>query len=666
MWTTAHSYLIVPPDGDGNECYEESRASQLTATTDSSRQSTLTHSSSRSSSATEMSARSESTVTAQKTSSDTTPTSRPVDLWKLERCANVEDVESKPIFTGQDDGGLSEMGNRDCGEQHVEPQRPSLRLSTTSNATTESSAQPKSILERRLARKAKVREYKMRDLDASRADVVDSPVLGYFAPNISQGHNPVFQAPSASINNSRRPSTLSMATTTSDTSNEPLRNPDAKGSVSFYPELPVPKEQSPTAAAVDVSRAPDVELKMSMVITTVIEPIYPPAPHWHSSGITMSPIMVVADVESQPGSPTLRVSSLARLESPSPRTMARLKPLKISAHSRQKSHTVTISRNPSTGAIERSASGPIDHKFNRRSLMTMPTPPMSPEATLLSKRLSLPPAQLNFPATPRDQTLLLRQSSPDEEREPESRLRSTALRERVKREKLQKEKEITDIVARTVGLPPKQTGYDEAPDSPILTQNNAESLEKRLKRLERTNDAWLCAMKPLLETMARTLDDMRADDRCRSLRMSDFVIDMEAEARRVTHSRLGEKESTFPTLQSSDAAELGRTAKGNDFDLFSSTPLSPVLQEFDDLPVVGGQTALITLKTSDILPRKNQEPPAAPEGTAGSSNAPQRSESRSSEPSQRMSELRNFPPAVGLGWLSALFRDDEIWSESVI
>ncbi|KAI0115440.1 hypothetical protein GGR51DRAFT_503002 [Nemania sp. FL0031] len=631
----SHEQPVVPPDADSNECHGESRASQLTSTTDSSRQSTLTHSSSRSSSATEMSARSESTITAQKTSSDTTRTSRPVDLWEFERCANVEDVESKPIITDPDDVGLAEMGNRDCGEQHVEPQRPSLRLSTTSNTTTEPSTQPKSILERRLARKAKVREYKMRDLDASRTDVVDSPVLGYFASNISQGHNPVFQAPSASINNSRRPSTLSMATTTSDTLNEPPSNPDVKGSLSLHAELPVPEERSQTATAVDASRAPNVELKMSMVITTVIEPIYPPAPHWHSSGITMSPIMVVADVESQPGSPTLRVSSLARLESPSPRAMTRLKPLKISAHSRQKSHTVTISRNPSTGVIERSASGPIDPKFNRRSLMTMPTPPMSPEATMLSKRLSLPPTQSNFPVTPRDQTLLSRQSSPDEEREPESRLRSTALRERVMREKLQKEKEITDIVARTVGLPPKQA-YDAAPDSPILSQNNAESLEKRLKRLERTNDAWLCAMKPLLETMARTLDDMRVDDRCRSLRMSDFVIDMEAEARRVTHSRLGEKESVFATLQSSDAAGLGRTIKKNNFDLFSSTPLSPVLQEFDDSPVVSNQPALITLKTSDILPRKNQELLEASEGTAGSSNTSQRSESRLSEVSQRM------------------------------
>ncbi|KAJ8116634.1 hypothetical protein ONZ43_g4396 [Nemania bipapillata] len=353
--------------------------------------------------------------------------------------------------------------------------------------------------------------------------------------------------------------------------------------------------------------------------------------------------------------------------------MARLKPLKISAHTRQKSHTVTISRNPSTGVIERSASGPTDPKLNRRSLMTMPTPPMTPDATLLSKRLSLPPTQINFPATPRDRTSLSRrqewQLSPEEEpevelgleepeleeRRPESRLRSMALRERVMREKLQKEKEITDIVAKTVGLPQKPTVYeddddDDEADPPTLAQNNTETLEKRLKRLERNNDAWLSAMKPLLETMARTLDDMRADDRCRSLRMSDFVIDMEAEARRVTHSRRGEKDGIFMTLQGPATGAPGRSAKKkNHFDAFSSTPLSPVVQEFDDSPVPGEQGALITLRTSDVLPRKSQVPPTKLPGTpasssSSSSSASRRTESQSSAASPREKTIKHNSP----------------------
>ncbi len=429
----------------------------------------------------------------------------------------MENTEPKTTAIGKNGVGLTETGNPDLDEKHKKPEISILRLSTTSNPNTETNPQPQGIIERRLARKAKVREYKMRDLDASRADVADSPVLGYFQPSISLGCDSPFQGASAPIHGLRRPSTLSMATTISEASNEALRKTDAKAPTDLQYALPL-QERSQVDAAGEVPREPNVQLKISAVNATNIEPIYPPTPHWHTSGITMSPIMVVADVGSRPGSPTLRFSALARPESSSPR--ARLRPLKITPHSRQKSLSVTISRNPITGMIERSASVSTDPKFNRRSFVTMPTPPMSPETTKASKRLSLPPMQLDLSVTPGERTLPSRcqewHSSHTEEREPENALRSTTLKERVMREKLQKEKEITDIVAKTVGLPQKQTVYSDELDSLPLEQNNTESLEKRLKRLERNNDAWLSAMKPLLEAMARTLDDMRVDDRSSS------------------------------------------------------------------------------------------------------------------------------------------------------
>jgi hypothetical protein len=87
------------------------------------------------------------------------------------------------------------------------------------------------------------------------------------------------------------------------------------------------------------------------------------------------------------------------------------------------------------------------------------------------------------------------------------------LKERILREKLQKEKEITDIVAQTVGWSQKESVYDDEPSPLPQSHHNAENLEERLRRLERNNGAWLCAMKPLLETMAKTLDNMREDDR---------------------------------------------------------------------------------------------------------------------------------------------------------
>ncbi|KAI0450194.1 hypothetical protein F5B21DRAFT_491907 [Xylaria acuta] len=610
--------------GGGDESQRESLASQLTATTNYSRHSTLTYSSSLSSTS-EMSTQSKATIASPQPHSDTRQISGHIHPSVSERCANVEDVAFKTTAIGKDDVGLIETVNPDFGRNYDGATHPTLRLSTTSDPNTETNPQPKSIIERRLERKAKVREYKMRDLDASRVDVVDSPVLGYFAPNLPGGSNSAAEGPSASTNSVRRPSMLSIATTTSETSNGPLSNTDTRASAQLHHPVSLKEDRSRVEAAVEVCPTPSVQLKISGIVATGIEPVYPTTPHWHTSGITMSPIMVVADVESRPGSPILRFSALARPDSSSPRTVARLKPIMISAHSRQKSHTVTISRNPATGAIERSASGPIDPNFNRRSLMTMPTPPLSPEATqLLKKRHSLPPVQLGLPVTPRDRTSLSRSqewhSSYAEEREPESRLRSAAsLKERVMREKLQKEKEITDIVAKTVGLPQKRTVYEDERDSLPLEQNNAETLEKRLKRLERTNDAWLCAMKPLLETMARTLDDMRVDDRCRSLRMSDFVVDMEAEANRVTHSRRGEKEKTHVMSQGPGGVPSGGMKTRNAAGTTSMTSLSPIIQELDDSPVSDKQEAPILSRTGEDRPWQNEAPLTMPDDIVGPS-----------------------------------------------
>ncbi|KAI0552471.1 hypothetical protein F4679DRAFT_66694 [Xylaria curta] len=560
--------------GDSQENQRESLASQLTATTNYSRNSTLTWISSYSS-ASEVSTQSKATITVPKPHSDVRQKPKHIHSVSV-------DTSPKPTAIGKDDAGMFETSHPDLNTNHDEATRPTLRLSTVLNPNAETNPPPKSILERRMARKAKVREYKMRDLDASRLDVVDSPILGYF------------EEP----NGGRRRSTLSMATTISEASSELLRNADTQASIHLHHPVSFKEDRNQTDTAVERSSTPGVQLNISTIVATSIEPIYPETPHWHNSGITMSPIMVVADVKSQPGSPTLRFSTMARPDSSSLRTVARLKPMMISAHSRQKSHTVTISRNPATGAIERSASAPIDHKLNRRSLMSMPTPPLSPEVTQLpkkQKRYSLPPVQLNFSVTPRERTPLSRSewySSYAEEREQETRLRSTtSVQERVMREKLQKEKEITDIVEKTVGRPPKQTEYEDERDSLPSEHNNSESLEKRLKRLERTNDAWLSAMKPLLETMARTLDDMRVDDRSRSLRMSDFVIDMEAEAKRITHSRRGEKERPQMTWQSFDNVISGMAKTRNTAGALSMMPLSPILQELDDSPVSDAQEA---------------------------------------------------------------------------
>lgn len=570
-------------------------------------------------------------------------------------------MEDAGIRTAPPEGagvGLADTGNPDIGKEPENPTRPRLWLSTTSDPNPQANPQPQSILERRLARKAKVREYKMRDLDASRADVVDSPILGYFARNLPPGQDPGPQDEPVPVNGPRRPSTLSMATIASEASNEALQISDNKEAASLHDESPSKGGLGQRDAGTEAPQATPIQLKLSAVVATSIEPIYPKAADWHTSGITLSPIMVVADVESRPGSPTLRFSVLARPESASPRTMGRLKPLKISPHSRQKSHTVTISRNPSTGLIERSALGPSDNKFNRRSLITMPTPPMSPEATHLSKRLSLPPLQLNLPLTPRARTPPSRRqewySSPAEERGLESRVRSATLKERVMREKMQKEKEITEIVAKTVGLPQKRTMHDEDPEPLPLEQKDADTLEKRLERLERNNDAWLSAMKPLLEAMARTLNDMRADNRSSSLapvRMSDFVIDMEAEARRVTHSRRGEKDGASAMLPSSAGLGFLSTKTNNIFETFSPTPLSPVLQELDDVPAADSQAPPTATPTGESPADKKETASTTPVTSAGPEDAPEGLEARASEAIQcRMFQQESMMRELSKSW----------------
>ncbi|KAI1361043.1 hypothetical protein F5Y08DRAFT_30760 [Xylaria arbuscula] len=565
---------VAPSGGGVGECQRESLASQLTATTSSSRQSTSTNSS-RSSTASEVSTHSKSTITAQKPHSEAIQTSKSIVTSTSEQCTNAPSKEPTSIIGKEDEIGPTETSTSDFYDRQERAERPSSGLSSTSSLNSGADPQNKSIIERRKARKAKVREYKIRDLDASRADMIDSPVLGYFPSSLPFGRDSPYQAHSTSVHGLRRPSTLSMATTISEASNETPQKIDSSSPVELNRGPPL-REESYIEAPTKAPLTAGVQLTISAVNATDIEPIYPPTPDWHTSGITMSPVMVVADVESRPGSPTLRSSSLARPEPSNSRV--RLKPLKISPHSRQKSLSVTISRNPTTGAIERSSSAPIDPRFNRRSLMTMPTPPMSPEVTQASKRLSLPPVQLSLPVTTRERTPPSRcHEWQTVERESEGNLRSATLKERVMREKLQKEKEITDIVAKTVGPPQKQEVQSDELGPLSLEQNNTEGLEKRLKRLERNNDAWLSAMKPLLEAMARTLDDMRVDERSSSLRMSDFVIDMEAEARRVSHSRRGEKEHTPPAWQT-----LGKLESTGNVAPSLSTPLSPVAQEPDD------------------------------------------------------------------------------------
>ncbi|KAI0388545.1 hypothetical protein F5Y17DRAFT_452380 [Xylariaceae sp. FL0594] len=591
---TANSKSVQSHCQGNGDRQRESQNSQFAATALPERLSFSTDTSSCSSSNTNTKKRSSSTIDPPRRSSEGSYEVSPTGPTFL--------PDGKSITIGganRCDVSETEINNDDqvTLEQHElsnDPsQEPDLHLPATD---PEVNSQPRCLYERRLARKAKVREYKMRDLDASRTEAADSPILGYFASSIPDPNDPSCQEPLLVAHDQRRPSTLSTTTMASEVSNGLYQSID-RTALPLLPHYaaPVTRDEGPLVLEAKPPAPSNGGLKISAMVVTDIEPICPPSPHWHTSGITLSPIMVVANLESRPGSPTLRPTVPARIDSSSPRTMARTRPLHVGpyTHNRHKTHSVTISRNPSTGAIERFALGPTDVKSNRRSLISMPTPPLSPGTTHLSRRLSLPPVQMNMSVTPRERAAPSRcqewpASSAEGDRGSDIGLRSATLKERVMREKLQKEKEITDIVARTVGPPQRQkseASFADQSGSPPSDGCNAETLEKRLRRLERNNDAWLCAMKPLLEAMARTLEDMRAEDRSSSLRMSDFIIDTNIEARRFSigqRSHHGEGESAVIMLQNHGANEMAASTAKNRENHYDVTVLSPVPQEPDD------------------------------------------------------------------------------------
>ncbi|KAI2643249.1 hypothetical protein GGS21DRAFT_495504 [Xylaria nigripes] len=596
----------------------ESLASLLTTSLDC-QQSTFTYSPSRSSSASEISIQS-TAITSQMISDDIKQISGVIGLPTAELHISTEKMDIDTSAPRRRDVGLAEVCDPNLDRKHDNPRRPNLRLSMDSNSNIEANAHPKTIHDWRQARRAKVREYKMRDLDASRAELMGSSVQGKSPFQTSGAHNSTPQTFPAPTKGGQRPSASNkISTIMGQTPDNFHQVAKVNTSADWHDQVFLKKVRNQAQAEEEVHRTPGILLSISSVISTEIEPIYLPAPHGHTNTITMSPIMVVADVESRSDSPALRLAIRARPETLMlPRTMLRPNSLKIAPVTRQKPQTVTMSRNPSTGAIERSAMPPIDPKLKRRSLMNLPTPPLSPDTTRLSKRLSLPPAAFkgrtsplrrwgwnsSYGDEPEPEPVPVpgseseSESETESESEPRNRARSMTLQERVMREKLQKEKEITDIVARTVGLPQKQIGSDDESNPVPLEQSNADTLEKRLRRLERNKDAWLSAMKPLLETMARTLDDMRADDKSASLRVSDFMVDVDAEAGRITKN-LCEEEDVSQAWQDYGDIEMERKKTECVLESSDLRPLSPVPQELDDLSILDDQTRPETAISQD-------------------------------------------------------------------
>lgn len=425
---------------------------------------------------------------------------------------------------------------------------------------------PTRIIERRMARRAKVHEYKQRDLNAVRTSLraswaklgeasMDSPVLGWFP---HEAHRPRLQNPSPLAQTAPWSTTFNDAASNGTDDEQEPANHLLKPTSRPTEENILPTKLTPppfvqrrewtfspimVSAAIQAEEPESLVSKSELMVSDVMETV------------SINPNTESAEEESKRKQAN-RLSTLLLLESSpaslptAPGSRASLRPmLKGRPLSRSKPAPITISRNPKTGAIERTITPP---KPSGNGPYFMATPPKSSESLASPRRWSLPvrsisptpPTSWEQPPSPRRggyDTLEEddEEDEADDERETKSRL--DIVKERLQREKEEKDREISNIVARTVVPSPAPRIQEEEPEQqepPIdeegegTSSNSVHEVERRLKRLEKNGDAWLRVMGPLLENMTKTLEAMQKDGVCSELKMSDFVIDMDAEARR--------------------------------------------------------------------------------------------------------------------------------------
>ena len=560
----------------------QSTSSNITGTTDTNSQSAITYNSFRSST------RSDTTTSTFTTAKDGLWTPQPPPSTRDSATSNgplllagsdeTEDTDSPTLGNGVQAGGEPQPGPEPSVPTDARPPSSSRCSTPTSPASfisqDDGELGPSRILERRMARRAKVHEYKQRDLNAVRTSLrtswaklgdaaMDSPVLGWF--------------PHETHRRPQNPSPLAQTAPWSTTFD------DAASDITYNEQEPTnqleteprPTEQSRlyngNRASLSVQKR---EWTFSPIMVSAAiqgEQPEPPAPR---SELMVSDVMEIANVD--PNSESAeeeterkkanRLSTLLLLESsPSslpaaPGSRASLRPmLKGRPLSRSKPTPITISRNPKTGAIERTITPP---KPSGSGPYFIATPPKSTDSLGSPRRWSLPvrsisptpPTSWEQPPSPRralyDALEEDEEGEADDERERErerekgSKSRLDIVKERLQREKEEKEREISNIVARTVVPSPapriqEDDGEPAAAPPPIeegeesgTSNNSVHEVERRLKRLEKNGDAWLRVMGPLLDNMTKTLEAMQKDGVYSELSMSEFIIDMESEARR--------------------------------------------------------------------------------------------------------------------------------------
>ncbi|KAI1414228.1 hypothetical protein F5Y13DRAFT_197674 [Hypoxylon sp. FL1857] len=399
----------------------------------------------------------------------------------------------------------------------------------------------RSIIERRAARRAKVQAYKRRDLDAAKfapktaaveAGSKDSPVLGSFTDSFPHPRKLSLQEPSQAW--------MNQVSTQNTSPTHKHCSPPSRGSITLTPAQLMLKTTTEEAKATPVACTPSYCWSFSPIMVAEVTPdqcssvsISPLVAH----EIAISPIIVVADLKPQPGSATLFIPSISPCTTThSPLRHALKHKLRIIPQPRPKSASILMHRNPVTGEVERTTPG--NGKFNRHSLTSMPTIPPSPSALSLRRR-SHPTGTFSWAQSPRAKNLSeqLEQSvknATNEQQCDENQLRAASVRERVQREKRAKEEEISELVEKVISAPKdsKSENKDERQES--QGEGISQQIENRLRRLEEDGDAWLRVVKTLLGNMSKKLEDLKEDSNNKGLTMSEFNINMDDEARRLS------------------------------------------------------------------------------------------------------------------------------------
>lgn len=340
----------------------------------------------------------ESTVSTTESSRESTGASDHRQSLRSDTSAASDATATDEVY------GKSRRSHRDsvASSTYDERRRSETQCSTRSVSSNGTNGTAASLAERRMARRARVREKVQRDLDATKVkntqiqkphsfavgDSVDSPVLGWFPQIGSGGAHPhaskKTQGPSRLALQSSTPDTPPETTPTEARSSGHTARKSSAGDISQL--IPETVEETTTPVT---PKAPTNIFTFSPILAEqtapddepeVEEPSTPTPPT-----LTFTSIMTVANIETEsPESPESNLRPLSLLTNGStppivpPRSTLRpdAKP-----NARQRPIPVRVSKNPLELTVNTTT------KSKRNSSPHIPTPPISPDPG--SPRLSL-------------------------------------------------------------------------------------------------------------------------------------------------------------------------------------------------------------------------------------------------------------------------------------